>query len=132
MAITTTLKQVLETAEAKALATTGPAGLNVVPVSMIKINDDSIWLFDFFMEKTATNVEAESTVSLTAWTNMVGVQVKGTVKYLTAGEEFTAGVNWCQAQNPDLVVKGLLVMTPTEVFDISPSGAFKAEELALT
>jgi hypothetical protein len=129
MYITPTLKQVLNDAQAKALATTGPAGLNVVPVSMIKVNHDSIWLFDFFMDKTITNVQAEPAVAITAWTDMVGVQIKGTCTYHTTGAEFAAAVAWCATQNPDRVVKGLLILSPTQVFDISPGGAFSTAEL---
>ena len=121
--------EILETASAKALATQGPEDVNVVPVSMIRVNNDSIWLFDFFMEKTAQNIKANPVVSLTAWTGMNGVQLKGETQYLTEGETFDESVAWCHTQNPDRVVKGLIVFKPKEIFDISPGGAYREEDL---
>src|SRR3989338_2963476 len=62
---TNILKSTLETAAAKALATNGPEGINVVPVSMIRVNENDIWLFEFFMDKTAKNAEAGKKAVLT-------------------------------------------------------------------
>ena len=128
-----TLTSCIENAEAKALATYGPADVNVVPVSMIKVQPDgSIWLFDFFMNKTVENIQANNAVALTCWSGMTGVQVKATTRYLTNGTEFTEAVAWVATQNPDRVVKGLLELTPTEVHDISPGGGFSAADLQLS
>jgi predicted pyridoxine 5'-phosphate oxidase superfamily flavin-nucleotide-binding protein len=126
-----TISEALHTAEAKALATSGPGGINVVPVSMIKVNDDSIWLFDFFMDKSAKNVELSPQVALTAWSGMKGVQIKGTAEYLTSGPDFEEAVRFVASENPSRVVKGLIILSPTEIFDISPGGAFSATDLAL-
>jgi predicted pyridoxine 5'-phosphate oxidase superfamily flavin-nucleotide-binding protein len=131
MSLSKPVTDILTTASAKALATTGPHGVNVVPVSMIKVNDDSIWLFDFFMDKTASNAISDSEVALTAWTDMVGVQVKANASYVTEGETFEAAAAWVVTQNPERVTKGLLVLKPTAVFDISPGSAFSAEELSV-
>jgi predicted pyridoxine 5'-phosphate oxidase superfamily flavin-nucleotide-binding protein len=131
MNITPTVKTILETAPAKAFATTCPDDINVVPVSMIKVNESSIWLFDFFMNKTAQNACASSACALTAWEDMKGIQIKGDVTYVTGGESFDEAVDWVQIQNPDRVVKGLLIIDPTAMFDISPGGAYTAEELGI-
>jgi len=131
MSLSNKVIETLTTATAKALATTGPDGVNVVPVSMIKVNDDSIWLFDFFMDKTTINVAANSTVALTAWTDMVGVQIKAEAEYVTKGTLFEEATAWVKTQNPERVTRGLLVLTPTAVFDISPGGAFNADELTV-
>lgn len=131
MQFSTTLGEVLTKATAKALATTGPHGINVVPVSMIKVNQDSIWLFDFFMDKTVANLQSNSDVALTAWTDMTGVQLKAAASYYTSGPAFAEAVAWVATQNPARVVKGLIVLTPTEVFDISPGGAYSTDDLAL-
>ncbi|MAZ29870.1 hypothetical protein CL655_01165 [bacterium] len=131
MSLSNKVIETLTTATAKALATTGPDGVNVVPVSMIKVNDDSIWLFDFFMDKTTINVAANSTVALTAWTDMVGVQIKAEAEYVTKGTLFEEATAWVKTQNPERVTKGLLVLKPTAVFDISPGGAFDADELTV-
>lgn len=121
----------IEDATAKALATTGPAGVNVVPVSMVRVVGTKIWLFDFFMEKTVVNIQAEAAVSLAAWAGMQGVQIKAAVTYTTSGPEFDEAVTWVGTQNPDRVVQGLLQLQPTACYDISPGGHFVPEELAL-
>ncbi len=125
------IKDALAKATAKALATYGSDGINVVPVSMIKVNDDTVWLFDFFMGKTMKNLTANPSVALTAWTDMKGVQLKCESIYKTNGSDFDAAVAWAHTQNPNRVVKGLIILTPTAVFDISPGGAFTAADLAL-
>lgn len=129
MRITPTVKTILETATAKALATTCPESINVVPVSMIRVNESDIWLFDFFMNKTAHNAYASRACALTAWENMQGIQVKGDIAYITEGELFDESVDWVKTQNLNRIVKGLLIIQPTAIFDISPGGAFTAEEL---
>lgn len=127
--LTSNLTTFLTTATAKALATSGPNGINVVPVSMIKVQGDTIWLFDFFMNKTAINAQTNNLCALTAWTDMKGVQVKATHEYLTDGDQFAEAVAWVKEQNPARVVKGLLILTPTQIFDISPGGSFSADDL---
>lgn len=125
MLISPTLKEILETAESKALATCGESGLNVVPVSMIRVNEDgTVWLFNFFMDKSVTNIKTDSRTSLVCWTKMKGVQLKADVEYIDHGEKFEEAVAWVKDQNPDRIVKGLLILSPTEAFDISPGGAF--------
>lgn len=131
MHITPTVKTILETAPAKALATTCLENINVVPVSMIRVNESNIWLFDFFMNKTARNACTSATCALTAWEGMKGVQIKGEIAYITEGELFDESVNWVKTQNPDRIVKGLIIIEPTVIFDISPGGAFSADELGI-
>lgn len=124
-----TITTFLETAAAKALASTGTDGVNVISVSMIKVNTDSIWLFDFFMDKTAKNIQADPAVALSAWTAMTGVQIKADVTYITEGPEFDDAVIWAKNNNPKRVVKGLLTLKPKAIFDISPGGVFTTEDL---
>ena len=119
-----TIRDVLSTAAAKAFATYGNTGINVVPVSMIRVNDDTIWLFDFFMDKTVQNLDVKAPVALTAWTDMKGIQIKADAQYVTEGVEFMEAVAWVKEQNPARVVKGLIILTPTKIHDISPGGAF--------
>lgn len=121
----------IETATSKALATYGVHQLNAVPVSMLKVNGDNIWLFDFFMKKTAENIQDKPEVALCCWTDMRGVQIKASMEYITEGPDFDEAVAWVAANNPSRVVKGLLVLSPTAIFDISPGGAFTEEELAV-
>lgn len=129
--MTKTVINLLQSAEAKALATIGQHGVNVVPVSMIRIVDSEIWLFDFFMDKTTENIKEKPTVALTAWTDMTGIQMKADITYITEGEDFEEAIAWVKEQNPERVVKSLLKLTPTSIYDISPGGAFTPEELEL-
>lgn len=129
MQITQTIRKVLETASAKALATMCTENINVVPVSMIRVNDTNIWLFDFFMDKTANNICAHSACALTAWEGMKGIQIKGDVTYVKDGDIFDESVEWVKTQNPNRVVKGLLIIEPKTVFDVSPGGAYEPEDL---
>ena len=131
MRITQTVKTILETAPAKALATRCTTDVNVVPVSMVRVNESSIWLFDFFMNKTAHNACGMSVCALTAWEGMKGVQIKGSITYITEGEVFNESVAWVSTQNPDRVVKGLLEIVPTSIHDVSPGGAYTALELGM-
>lgn len=126
-----TIRDVLTTANAKAFATNGIAGINVVPVSMIRVNDDTIWLFDFFMDKTVQNLHTNTQVALTAWTDMKGVQVKAGAQYCTEGDAFMEAVAWVKEQNPARFVKGLIILNPTKIHDISPGGAFTESDLTI-
>jgi predicted pyridoxine 5'-phosphate oxidase superfamily flavin-nucleotide-binding protein len=130
MSITNKIAEVVTQAEARALATNGPHDLNVVPISLAKVHEDTIWLFDFFMDKTVTNVKDQAEVALTAWSGFTGVQIKATAEYITEGPTFNEASAWVHEQNPDRVTKGVLVLTPTQIFDISPGGAFSEKELS--
>lgn len=131
MQISQKVADVIKTAKSKALATSGNEGINVVPVSMIRVNDDSIWLFDFFMAKTTSNIKTNPAVGLACWTGMTGIQIKANAEYLVEGELFAEAVSWVKGENPDRVVKGLLILTPTQICDISPGGVFCSEDLEL-
>lgn len=109
----------LLTATAKALATTGPQGLNVVPVSTIKIEEGKIFLVDYFFNKTRENLQNSTEVSLVGWTGLQGSQVKAHHIYHTQGKVFEQTVAWIAALHPERTVCGVVELTPTEVFDIS-------------
>lgn len=113
----------IENADAKALATYGPAGLNVVPVSVVTLTSFAIQLYNFFMDKTVANLAANGEVSLTAWRGLHGVQVRGTAEYLTDGEAFAAAVSEMRARFPERTLAGVIHITPTTIFDVSVPGA---------
>lgn len=58
------VKEFLLTANGKALATNGPNGLNVIPVSTIFTEGNNIVLVDYFMKKTLQNILENKNVSL--------------------------------------------------------------------
>lgn len=120
MNINTQTQAFILSAQSKALATYGES-LNVVPFSSIKIVDGKIWLINYFMDKTLSNILANPSVSLVCWTDMIGFQIKGTVEYKTEGEDFENAALWIHDILPERVVKGLLVLTPEDIFDIAPT-----------
>lgn len=108
-------------ASSKALATLSKEGVvNVVPVSSIKVHDGAIVLVNYFMEKTLENILANSAVALVAWSGMIGYQIKGTATYETSGALFDEVAQWITETIPGRVVKGIIILTPTEVHDIAP------------
>lgn len=119
--ITPVIEKLILQASAKALASYNDGDINVVPVSTVKIVDDTIWLVDYFMEKTAANIKKNPHVSLVCRKDMIGYQIKGIVLYLESGELFDTACEWIKPIHPDRTVKGLIVLKPAGVFDIAPA-----------
>lgn len=115
------IEEFILSAEAKALATYSNDNLNVVPVSSIKIIEGKIWLINYFMDKTLSNILGNRSVALVCWRKMMGYQIKGVVSYVTSGQDFDEAVKWIKSILPDRVVKGLIIITPNEIHDISPT-----------
>lgn len=119
-------------ANSKALSTISPHGvLNVVPVSSINVFDGKIVLVNYFMEKTLLNILSNDQVALVAWSGMIGYQIKGKAEYQTSGEIFEKVVSWIKETIPDRVVKGVIVISPTEIFDIAPDKKTKEHFLSV-
>lgn len=110
-------------AEGKALATTGTHGLNVVPVSTVRIVDGNIWLMNYFFKKTLENIKEQPRVSFVSWKGLDGVQVKGIVTYEESGETFEIAKSWVARNVPNRTVKGLLILTPEEIHSVAPAAA---------
>jgi predicted pyridoxine 5'-phosphate oxidase superfamily flavin-nucleotide-binding protein len=108
-------------AESKALGTCADGIPNVIPVSSIKIIDGKIWLINYFMDKTIINILKNDNVTLVCWRKMMGYQIKGHVSYKTQGEDFDFAVKWIKEILPERLVKGLIIIEPQEVYDISPT-----------
>ncbi len=115
------IEEFILSADSKALATWSENGINVVPVSSIKVVDGRIWLIDYFMDKTRNNFLRNNNVALACWKEMMGYQIKGTVLYSTEGEDFNKAKEWIKEILPERKVKGLLEITPEEIHDISPT-----------
>ncbi len=120
MKIDENIEKFILSAESKALATYG-TNINVVPVSSIRIVEGKIWLINYFLDKTLANILLNPSVSLVCWKKMMGYQIKGNVEYITDGEYFDNATSWIKEQLPDRVVKGLLILTPEEIYDIAPT-----------
>ncbi len=115
------IEKFILSAESKALATYANGILNVVPVSSIKIVDGKVWLINYFMDKTLANILDNKSVAIVCWRKMMGYQIKGRVHYETQGENFDLAVRWIKEILPERLVKGLIVLEPQEIYDISPT-----------
>lgn len=124
------IEKFILSADAKALATYSDHNINVVPVSSIKVKNDKIWLVNYFMDKTLTNIISNKKVALVCWKKMMGYQIKGEAYYATEGADFDEAVVWIRSILPDRVVKGLIVITPQEIYDISPTKDTKEKFLS--
>lgn len=108
-------------ADGKALATIGKYGINVVPLSTIRIVDGKLWLMNYFMKKTLKNILEEPLVALACWRGLDGVQIKGHVEYFESGDAVEEAREWVNKNVPDRTVKGLLILTPEEEYSVAPS-----------
>ena len=120
MKFTKEIKEAVLDADSKALGTNGPHGLNVVPVSSIRVENGQIWLVNYFMKKTLENILEDPQVALTCWKGMKGFQIKGKVEYQESGDIFAEVKDWVAETLPDRVVKGVLVIDPEETYSITP------------
>lgn len=119
MKLTQNITTMILNAESKALATNNSDTLNVVPVSTVKVIDDQIILVNYFLGKTLKNIQQNPHVSLACWSGFEGYQIKGHVEHVVSGELFDTMVSWVKEILPHRVVKGILILTPEEIFDIS-------------
>lgn len=108
-------------ADGKALATAGLHGINVVPISTVRIVDNRIWLMNYFMKKTLENILEQPQVAFACWRGLDGVQIKGRVEYTESGWAVAEARTWVTQNVPNRVVKGLLILTPEEVYSVAPS-----------
>jgi len=113
------IEEILQT-DSKAFATNGKHGINVVPVSTIRIVDDKILLMNYFLDKTLDNIKENPQVAISCWKGLKGYQIKGTVMYVTDGNVFEEAKGWVEKNVSNRVLKGLLIITPESVYDISP------------
>ncbi len=121
--------ELLLAADGKALATTGNDGqAHVVPVSTVRTEEDKIILVNYFFGQTLKNIQNNPQVALAFWKGLSGYQVKGGAVYEQSGERYELTKNWVKQILPDRVVKGILVITPEKIFDIS-AGAEAGREV---
>lgn len=123
MKLTNEILEIINSADSRALATVGEDGPNVVPLSMVITDEDSIVICDCFMGKTAKNLISDSRAAIAFWKGFVGVQVKGQIAYETAGENFELYTKWLKEKHPDRMLRGVLVMAVEKVYDLAPSNA---------
>ncbi|MBP6911921.1 MAG: pyridoxamine 5'-phosphate oxidase family protein [Candidatus Pacebacteria bacterium] len=107
-------------ADNKALATYGKHGINVVPVSTVRVVDGTILLMNYFMNKTIENILENQHVALSCWKGMKGCQIKGTISYVSEGAIFEEAKDWIEKNVSNRTLKGLLVLTPQSVHTVTP------------
>lgn len=107
-------------ADGKALATEGARGLNVVPVSTVRVVNGTVWLINYFFGKTLANILANPRVAFAFWKGLEGYQIKGTIRYVESGETFEEARKWIAELLPERVVKGLLILEPEEIYEVTP------------
>lgn len=129
MKLTNTITELILHAEGKALATSTKGSPHVVPVSTVKVVDDKILLVNYFMGKTLENILENPEVSLACWKGLSGYQIKGTVEYVTIGAVFNALKEYVAEVLPDRVVKGVLILTPEKVYDVSATASYPGAEI---
>lgn len=120
MILTPSIIEFIINSDSKALATSGPNGLNVVPVSTLRIVNGKILLMNYFMKKSLANILENPYVALVCWKDLSGYQIKGSTTYLEEGPEFEESAKWVTENLTDRVLKGLIVLEPQEIFDIAP------------
>lgn len=113
------IEEILQT-DSKALATYGKHGINVVPVSTIRIVDDKILLMNYFLDKTLENIIENPHIALSCWKGLKGYQIKGVVTYVADGTVFDEARVWVAQNVSNRTLKGLLIITPENIYDISP------------
>lgn len=111
-------KNFILSCEAKALGTNGNE-INVVPVSSIFIREETIILCDYFMNKTAKNIVGNPKVSLSCWSGIAGIQIKGEASYHESGFLFEEIQEEITHLHPNRILKGIIIITPETIYDTS-------------
>lgn len=111
--------EVILNATGKALATSSDGEVHVVPVSSVRVVDGKIQLVNYFFGKTLSNLLDNPKVSLAVWKGLVGYQIKASAKHETEGEVFEEIKAWIKETIPDRIVKGVLILTPEKIYDVS-------------
>ena len=113
------IEEILQS-DSKALATYGKHGLNVVPVSTLRIVDGKVLLMNYFLDKTLENIIENPNVAISCWKGLKGYQIKGVIEYIDNGTVFDEAKEWVDQNVSNRTLKGLLIMTPEKIYDISP------------
>ena len=114
------IEETINNSEISALATNGPAGINVVPVSVFAAKEGEVHIYNFFMQKTEDNISSNPEVSFSCWKGFEGVQVKATVSVDIEGEMFNEAVSEMKERFPERTLKSVLRLTPKAIYSIAP------------
>jgi predicted pyridoxine 5'-phosphate oxidase superfamily flavin-nucleotide-binding protein len=106
------------------VATASKQGIpNVAPIAFVQlVADDTIWIGDNYMQKTAANVKENPRLAIYFWDpdSKKCFQVKGTVSVKTSGADYEKMKQQVKAKNEKYPAKALMVLSITEVFECTP------------
>jgi predicted pyridoxine 5'-phosphate oxidase superfamily flavin-nucleotide-binding protein len=75
---------------------------------------------DTFHNKTKENIIQTGNVAIAMWKGKEGYQIKGKAKYHSKGKVFEEGQEWILQSKPNKIVKGVIEITITDIFSITP------------
>jgi len=112
------------------VATASKQGIpNVAPIAFVQlVSDDTIWIGDNYMQKSAANVKENPHMAIYFWDpeSKKCFQVKGMVSVKTSGADYEKMKQQVKAKNEKYPAKALMVLSITEVFECTPgAGAGK-------
>lgn len=126
--MTADIEAALRAGEQAALATDGPHGLNVVPISVFEVVDGEVRICHFFMKKTIENLAANPIAAFSVWAGLTGVQLRAVVSIEVDGPlfaEYEARMKECF---PERTLQAVLRLTPTAAYSVTPGEQGRALE----
>lgn len=125
--ITDELKEQAKAAGILHLITASKAGVpNAAPMGAIWIMDnDTIWVSNNFMNKSAANIKENPNVSVLVWSREIGncFQLKGTAVFEEGTADHKKMKEMLDAMKPGLPGKALLKISVKEIFTCMPGPA---------
>lgn len=113
-------KKLIQDSEQFAIATSGPEGLNVVPLSVVELVSDEIHICNFFMNKTLENLGRNPEASLACWKGLAGVQLKGTCVIEAEGDLFLEADERMKVRFPERTLKSVIRFMPQATYSVTP------------
>lgn len=110
------------TAKIVALATASKDGVpNVIPVGMIWMAGDEVWVVDNFFNKTYNNIKENPKASI----YLIGsdgacLQLKGRVVYTTSGPDYEEARDFAKKKGESYPAKGLVKIVVTDIYNTAP------------
>ena len=126
--MTPEIETAVTAAEAAAVATDGPHGLNVVPISVFEAVDGEVRICHFFLRKTIENITANPTVAFTCWAGLSGVQVHAQATVEREGELFRSYQVRMKERFPERTLQAVVRLMPIAVYSVTPGEAGRALE----
>jgi len=117
------VKNLFEESPFMALSSVDNNGIpnNVIIGSKKIIDSNTIWTIDTFHKKTKENIINNGNVSIALWKGTTGYQIKGKAKYHSKGDIFEQGKNWILKYKPTKIVKGVIEIKVTEIYNLTPN-----------